>query len=141
MGVGRDELAKGEDLMARRARRGRRIGHLLDHTAVIWRVGETIGEYRESEVAWGPEPVGPYDCTGKRKAAILAEAGPGTVDAGQRILYFEPGPTFNKRDLVELVTGPDAPAFLLVESDTRPRGNHIEVRVSEWHGAPPAVGS
>ena len=113
---------------------------LLDHTARVWRRGEELGTYRETSIFY----VVVYPaarCTLKRKAALLAEAGPGIVDVGQRTLYFLPGVTLQKRDLVELVTGADAPDWLEVESRSKPRGHHVEARCSEYHGPTPEVSS
>jgi hypothetical protein len=60
-------------------------------------------------------------------------------------MYFTPGLTLIKRDVIELVSGPEsnteAPVLLEIESVTIPRGNHIEVRVSEYHGVAPEIGS
>ena len=78
---------------------------------------------------------------------MVANSGPGIIDAGLRVAYLEVGPIILKRDLFELVTGPDAPpssgerAILEVESVTIPRGHHLEVRLSEYHGPEPELGS
>jgi len=116
------------------------ISHLFDHTALIWRKTETLGDYRETRKGFGLE-YGPLGCKANRKAALVAAAGPGIIDVGQRVFYLEVGPIIRKRDLFELVTGPDAPAILEVENVTIPRGHHVEVRCSEYHGAWPEPGS
>ena len=116
------------------------IGHLLDHTCVIWRKVEALGEFRES-VKTFEQPFEVLPCTGTRKNTVLAQDGPGIVNVGDRRIYFDIGPEILKRDLIELLTGGDAPATLEVESVTRPRNHHIEVRVSEYNGPAPAVGS
>ena len=113
---------------------------LLDHTARIWRRTETPGTYLETTIDYAVVYAA-ADCTLKRKAAVLAEAGPGIVDAGGRTVYFLPSVTLVKRDLVELVTGPDAPAWLEVESASRPRGHHVEARCAEYSGETPEVES
>ena len=122
------------------------ISHLFDHTAVIWRKVETLNAsgvtVKNFLMAYGP-----LGCKMNRKAAMVANSGPGIIDAGQRVAYLEVGPIILKRDLVELVTGPDAPpssgerAILEVENVTIPRGHHVEVRCSEYHGAEPEIGS
>ena len=116
------------------------ISHLFDHEAVIWRKGETLGEYRETVKGFVLQ-YGPLGCKANRKAAVLQDANAGIVDSGDRVFYFEKGPVVLKRDLVELVTGPDAPAILEVENTTIPRDHHLEVRCVEYHGDAPAVGS
>jgi hypothetical protein len=123
------------------------ISHLFDHTCVIWRKVETLGTARTTTKAFTLLPGGPFGLKANRKNALVTNAGPGIVDAGLRVLYFEVGPVILKRDLVELITGPDAPpssgerAILEVENVTIPRGHHIEVRCSEYHGAEPELGS
>lgn len=116
------------------------IAHLADHTAIIWHKLETLGPARETEKSF-PTFSGPFDCKADRKKAIQSDAGPGMWGAGLRTIFFDIGPAIGDRDLVELVTGPDAPAMLEVESVTRPRDHHIEVRVSEYRGAYPDLGS
>jgi len=122
------------------------ISHLFDHTAVIWRKVETLNEAGVTHKAF-TLAYGPLGLKANRKAAMVVNSGPGIIDAGQRVFYFEVGPIILKRDLVELVTGPDAPpssgerAILEVENVTIPRGHHVEVRCSEYHGAEPELGS
>ena len=122
------------------------ISHLFDHTAVIWRKVETENDAGVTHKAF-VMAYGPLGLKVNRKAAMVANSGPGIIDAGQRVFYFEVGPIVLKRDLVELVTGPDAPpssgarAILEVENVTIPRGHHLEVRCSEYHGPEPELGS
>ena len=116
------------------------ISHLFDHEAVVWRKAETLNAsgvtHKDFSLLYGP-----LGCKANRKAAVVANAGPGIVDAGQRVFYLEVGPVILKRDLFELTSGPDAPAILEVENVTIPRGHHIEVRCSEYHGPLPDPGS
>lgn len=116
------------------------IGHLLDHECVVWRPTETRGTYAETVRGYSILHA-LISCAVLRKNAVIAQAGPGRIDAGERRVYWDVGPTVEKKDLIELVTGPDAPAFLEVESMTTPRGHHVEVRVSEYNGDAPEVGS
>ena len=122
------------------------ISHLFDHTAVIWRKVETLNASGVT-VKTFLMAYGPLGLKANRKAAMVVNSGPGIIDAGQRVFYFEVGPIILKRDLVELVTGPDAPpssgerAILEVENVTIPRGHHLEVRCSEYHGLEPDIGS
>ena len=57
------------------------------------------------------------------------------------------GSVIFKRDLVEFITGPDAPvptqerAIFEVENVTQPRGHHMEVWVTEYSGPLPELGS
>lgn len=117
------------------------IGHLLDHTCVIWRKVETTGAKYAESVKTFEQPFEVLPCTGTRKNAVVSQDGPGIVNVGERRIYFDIGPEILKRDLIELLTGGDAPALLEVESVTRPRNHHIEVRVSEYSGPQPELGS
>lgn len=113
---------------------------LLDHTARVWRRTETAGTYAETVISYDIVYAAAR-CTLRRKRAVLSDAGPGVVGVGERTLYFPKGVTLVKRDLVELVTGPDAPAWLEVESAAKPRGHHVEARCTEYHGERPEVES
>jgi hypothetical protein len=113
---------------------------LLDHTARVWRRAETLGTYAETTVSY-TLVYNAIRCTLRRKRAVLSEAGPGTVDVGERTVYFLPAVTLEEKDLVELVTGPDAPDWMAVESRAKPRGHHIEARCVEYHGPTPEMQS
>lgn len=132
MGLGVGELEAGADLMS--------FASLLDHTARVWRHGESLGTYAETTVSY-TLVYNSLPCTLRRKRAMLSEAGPGTVDAGERTVYFKPAVRLQEKDLVELVTGPDSPDWLQVESSARPRGHHIEARCTEFHGVTPEMES
>jgi hypothetical protein len=113
---------------------------LLDHQARVWRLDETLGDHRETVHDRAPV----YDsvpCTLKRMRAVLSDAGPGLVPSGERTVYFLPAVTLEQRDVVELISGPDAPATLEVESSSKPRGHHVEARCTEFHGKLPELGS
>jgi len=113
---------------------------LLDHTARIWRRSESLGTYRETVASW--EVVyASVPCTLKRKFSVLVNPGPGMVDSGERRVYFLPGVALEERDLVELTSGPDSPDWLEVESESKPRGHHVEARCVEYRGSTPEVES
>jgi hypothetical protein len=113
---------------------------LLDHTARIWRRTEALGTYQETTASYSLAYAS-VPCTLRRKRAVLSEAGPGTVDVGERTVYFKPAVTLEEKDLVELVTGPDSPDWMEVESRAKPRGHHIEARCVEFHGITPEMES
>jgi hypothetical protein len=50
------------------------------------------------------------------------------------MVFMDLGEDVQKRDIVELITGPNAPAKLEVISMDRPRGHHIELVCDEWEG-------
>ena len=116
------------------------ISHLFDHVCVIWRKLETLGDYRETVKRFELQYTG-LGCKANRKNVVLMQDGAGIIDVGMRVIYLEPGPVILKRDLLELISGPDSPALLEVENVTLPRGHHLEVRCSDYKGAPPELGS
>lgn len=95
--------------------------------------------YREATRSY--EVVYDRRCTQKRKWASQTDPGPGLYGAGERTVYFDMGPRFRDRDLIELYEGPESPCWLETESATYPRGHHVEVRVSEYRGPTPEVES
>lgn len=100
------------------------------------------GTYREKQVSYVLiEEEVPVASDGE--SVVHGPAGPGIVPSGQRWLYAEvkAGRTFPKRGLLELVTGPTAPAFLEIESADAFRGHHFEIRTSEFNGKTPEAGS
>lgn len=115
------------------------ISHLYDHTVAQWRKVETLGEAGVTVKTF--RLVDRFGCKMNRKQVLLAMGGPGIEDVGMRKVYTELGPDVNRRDLIELVTGPDAPALLEVENVTAPRGHHLEINCSEYKGPYPDLGS
>jgi hypothetical protein len=113
------------------------ISHLYDHTVALWRKVETLGEAGVTEKTFALADR--FGVKMNRKNVQLMQDGAGIVDVGMRKVYTELGPTVLRRDLVELLTGPDAPALLEVENVTRPRGHHIEIHCSEYKGDEPVL--
>lgn len=113
------------------------IGHLLDHVCNVWRLVEEIGEeFRETRNYYTAVYEG-VDCTFQRRDTVLGNQDPGSRPVGDRRIYFDVGPLFQDRDVVEIVSGPDGfqgPQLLEVESIAVPRGHHIELRAVEFRG-------
>jgi hypothetical protein len=109
------------------------IDHLLDHTANIRRPVESLGVARETRVVHAFAHVA-VACAVNRKRTVLTEAHGGITPAGGRSVYFPAGLTLLEQDVIELLTGPEAPALLEVESRATPRGHHIEVSVTQFQG-------
>jgi hypothetical protein len=115
------------------------IAHLLDHVCVVWRrteslglMGETIAEYAVvySDLA----------CASDGQATGLTPTSQGVQLTGGRELYFDVGPIFERRDLIEVHSGPTAPFIVEVRSWDAFRGDHVEVSGEEWNGKLPEVG-
>lgn len=117
------------------------ITGLLDHTANYWRLTETKGtEFRETIQTLVQVNADPIPCTFQRRDTLLGQQGPGLRAIGDRRVYFDTGPLFEDRDVIELVSGPTGfvgPQLLEVESIAIPRGHHIELRCTEFKGELP----
>ena len=109
------------------------IGHLLDHTCRIWRPSRSLGAARQ-EVVCHAVAEASLPCAANRKRSVLALQQGGLGDSGQRMVYLDLGANVEERDVVELLTGPNAPALLEVISKDTPRGHHIELTCDEWEG-------
>lgn len=73
-----------------------------------------------------------------RSSAPEADAGPGFQPVGARRVYMRPDVDVQARDLLELLTGPDAPQFWEVnEPPTRPQGHHTQLDCIAWNGVTP----
>lgn len=112
------------------------ITHLLDHTARVWRRVETIGTLGDTIVTYDLA----YDelaCAEDGQNSVAGNPGAGQTPIGRRWVYFDVGPTIRFRDVIELVSGPNAPAALEVESSDNRRGHHLEIQASEFRGKLP----
>ena len=118
------------------------IDHLLDHTMRVWRPQERLGEARETIRDYGGAPVySDVKCTVTRKRGAIAPEHGGETTFATRMLYAPAGITLQENDLCELVTGPEAPATLKVQTPSKPSGHHLETPVTEYHGKVPTPGS
>src|SRR5690554_6183626 len=112
------------------------IGHLLDHTCNIYRLTESLGQFRETVNSYALvyEDV---PCTFQRRDTVINRDGPGLRATGDRVIYLELGPLLRDRDVVSVFEGPagfEGPQNLEVESIAVPRGHHIELRCVEFDG-------
>ncbi len=112
---------------------------LLDHTARIWRRTVTMGpNLREEIVEYVPLAIA--RCAKKRPEARLIDTGPGLAGEGIRKVYMEAAEDAIERDVLEFLTGPDAPETLEIDSPpTRPRGHHLELTCRLFTGRLPEV--
>ena len=118
------------------------IVRLADHQVRLWRpvtsASSRIGmDRRTLELVADGEP-----CKVNRDTSPTADAGPGLSPIGRRRLYLPPELDVRERDVVELVTGPDAPQTWEVdELPARPRGHHLQADCILWRGTLPEVAS
>lgn len=110
------------------------LATFLDHDAQIWRPTVTLGPRRE-EVRSYAKLGGEVRAGIRRPTARVGDAGPGLAPIGERVFYFQPEVDVEPRDIIELLSGPDAPGTWEVDSPpTRPRGHHVELTTRHWLG-------
>ena len=112
---------------------------LLDHTVRVRRPTESYDNpLRVLERAY--PVVGTYPAAVNRTKARIGDAGPGLAPIGDRVVYMEASADVEARDILELMSGPDAPEQLEIDRPpTRPRGHHTELICLFYRGTLPAV--
>lgn len=109
------------------------IAHLLDHSVRIHRPTITRGAVQEELTTYTAGALTPAGV--RRPRARYGDAGPGTGPIGERVVYFDAGVDVLARDVIELVSGPDAPGLFEVDAPpTSPRGHHIECTCRHFVG-------
>jgi len=109
------------------------ISRLFDHVARQLRPGDDLGSMRE-QVGTLAE-VGTFRCAVNRPSARLGDTGPGLTNVGERMIYAEVSIDLRPRDVLQLITGPEA--GLAIEVDEQPtnvRGHHLEARCRIFAG-------
>ena len=114
---------------------------LLDHRCRVWRLTETLGDYRETVTA-REEVYSGVPCFFRRRDTVLANQEPGVRPFGDRMVYTRTDYVFRDRDVLEITSGPEVDAssdalLLEVESVAVPRGHHVELRCVEYEGTVP----
>lgn len=120
-----------------------RIDRLFDHTVRIWRPvassANRLGvETREYSVA-----IPTAGCALNRNVSPKQDQGPGMDQMGRRRFYMRPDLDIRARDVVEILSGPDADGqnWEVDQNPTRPRNHHTQVDAIAWNGELPEVGS
>lgn len=125
------------------------IAKLFDHRVVVYRSTVTQDELQDPIAVWGPlpAPVGRNARPNQAWSGSLQDHGPGEQQGAMRQWFLHKGFDVAERDVLEVVSGPEAPNLLRVESVTRPTApivlHHLEVNVTVWDGTvtTPAVES
>ena len=120
------------------------IEHLCDHVVRAWRPTTARGPLREEVRTLVPVLAVPEEPNAavNRPRAPFGETGPGIAPVGERVIYMEADADVMELDVLELVSGPDAPGtFEVNDIVTAPRGHHLELRCRVWHGTLPTEGS
>lgn len=112
------------------------VERMFDHTIRVWGARtsrDDLGaEQREYRV------LGVYGAKVNRSTAPVADVGAGLAPTGRLRLYTLIDVDILPRDVIELVSGPDAPGNWEVDQPvTRPRAHHAQVDCIAWHGVLP----
>ncbi len=99
--------------------------HLFDHTARVNRLTEVFDDYGEATNRYviGTDVIRCAIVPPKVRA-IQTEAG--TAVTGQVDAYFDADADVQMNDVIDVLTGPEAPTKLKVLSASHPRGHHTE---------------
>jgi hypothetical protein len=86
----------------------------LNHTLTVWRPSVQLGALREEKRKYTALATVPAAV--RRPSARLGDTGPGLSEIGERIVYLESTVDVAERDVLQFVTGPDAPELLEIDS-------------------------
>lgn len=115
-----------------------RVARMFDHTARIWRPTRSLGPLRERTDVL--EQAGDFACAVTRPSARLGNPGPGLTTIGERMVYAETSVDLRPRDVLEILTGPEAGRTVEIdEQPTNVRGHHLEARTRLWSGTLPSL--
>lgn len=115
------------------------IERLFDHTLRVWRPApsqDSVG-FEKRVYAIAHQELG---AVVNRSGGAQADIGPSMQTVGTRRLYMLPGVDIRPRDVLELLSGPDAPGTWEVDKPlTEPRGHHAQVDCILWNGRLPTA--
>jgi len=109
---------------------------VLDHSAKVFRYTESRGStMRETRRSWKPV-LGMDDYRLKLSPLNerLADTGAGERAAGEWKAIAGVGDV-EEGDVLDVVTGPEAPVYLEVLSKRSPGGRHLELELAPWTGS------
>lgn len=119
------------------------IDRMFDHEVRIWRPTVTKDDLGAESREYAA--VAEHPCALKRPTAPLADLGAGLAPTGRRRFYLRPDVDVQLRDIVEVVSGPDAAGeqatWEVDEPPTKPRGHHTQVDAITWNGNLPPLAS
>lgn len=109
------------------------ISRLFDHTVRVWRpsrASDGLGVESRNYVLRST-----LGAAVNRSTAPEGLVAGGLAPTGRRRMYFLPTVDIQPRDVLEIVSGPEAPGTWEVdEPPTRPRNHHTQVDSIDWHG-------
>lgn len=120
-----------------------RIDRLFDHVVRIWRPAASSENRLGVETRIYSVANPSAGCALNRNVSPEQDQGPGMDQTGRRRFYMRPDLDIRARDVVEIVSGPDADGqrWEVDQAPTRPRGHHTQVDAIAWNGVLPEVGS
>ena len=117
------------------------IAHLCDHRAVVYRAEEVRDQFNDVIQVWGAltAPDGLNCRPNQAWAGDLQDPGAGELQGAKRQWFLVEGFDVEERDVLRILSGPEAPDQLRVVSVTRPTNpavvHHLEVNVEPFTGA------
>jgi hypothetical protein len=112
------------------------IDHLFDHTVRVWRPTSSKGRLGQEERTYAHVINGRAALN--RAVDPVAPVAAGLAPTGRIRIYLRPDANVQERDVIQIVTGPDAPGTWEIDQPpTRPRGHHTQVDAIAWHGVLP----
>ena len=115
------------------------IRRLFNHRAVVYRATVTRDEYGGTVETWVAQtaPDGLNARPDQNWSGAQQDHGPGEQQGATRRWFLSNGFDVAERDVVYVVSGPEAGTYLRVESVTQPTRvgatvHHVEVNVEAW---------
>lgn len=120
------------------------MNHLFDHRVRVWRdtpTRDAYGDTVEGFAAVTAEPSSNNARPDQAWSGTLQDTGAGEQQGAKRRWYLAASLDVAERDVLQVTSGPEAPATLRVVSVTKPTApqivHHLEVNVEAWEGELP----
>jgi hypothetical protein len=119
----------------------RGIRHLCDHRGILYRATVTRDALGDTIETWVQQttPAGKNCRPNQAWSGDQQDHGPGEQQGAKRQWFLRAGFAPKDRDVLSVVTGPEAETLLRILSVTSPtdpkRVHHIEVNVEVWQGS------
>lgn len=112
------------------------LSRFMDHAADVYAGVETKGTAGSVRTTFGPtKKAAALDCNVQVDRERMAELGPGEVVEALYSVYFDdPDADVEEGDVLNILTGPEAPLTVRVGLCYRPRGKHLEAQAENWQG-------
>lgn len=115
-----------------------RIDGMLDSSIRVWRPTESKG--RVGQVDRSYTVFITTQAFINRSVAPVAPVGGGLAPTGRRRLYIRPNLNVQKRDVIEIIGGPEiATTWEVDEVPSQLKGHHAQLDCIAWHGILPEV--